>query len=98
MVSAILSILPFRGSVSAQPAGTIESGTSIRIEADPSIHWRGPAASKVFVQVDNNARQLFASGASGSQPAPRILSGHRYVFILQDENDLRQPRGSRTRG
>ena len=79
---------------------------SIRIEADRSIHWRGPAASKVFVQVDNNPRQLFASGASGTQPAPWIMSGHRYVFILQDangkeiardENDLRQPRGTRTR-
>jgi hypothetical protein len=76
---------------------------SIRIAADRSIHWRGPASSKVYVQVDNNTRQLFASGATGSQPAPWISSGHRYVFILQDangteiardENDLRQPRGS----
>jgi hypothetical protein len=80
---------------------------SIRIEADRSIHWRGPAASKVYVQVDNNPRQLFASGATGSQPAPWILSGHRYVFILEDsngmeiardENDLRESRGSRSRG
>jgi hypothetical protein len=80
---------------------------SIRIEADRSIHWRGPAASKVYVEVDNNTRQLFASGATGSQPAPWITSGHRYVFILQDangmeiardENDLREARGSRSRG
>jgi len=79
---------------------------SIRIDADHSIHWRGPANSKVFVQVDNNSRQLFASGASGSQPAPWIMSGHRYTFILQDangteiardENDLRQPRASGSR-
>ena len=80
---------------------------SIRIQADHSIQWRGPEGSKVFVQVDDNPRQLFGAGASGTQPAPWILSGHRYVFVLQDasgreiardENDLRQPRGSRTRG
>jgi hypothetical protein len=94
-----------RGYDETRESSTQGSG-SIRIEADHSVRWRGPADSKVFVQVDNNPRQLFAAGASGSQAAPWILSGHRYVFILQDpngneiardENDLRQPRGSRTR-
>lgn len=74
---------------------------NIRIGADRYVTWRGPAASQVFVQVDNNPKQLFASGASGSQPAPWITSGHRYVFTLQnpngteiarDVNDFRQPR------
>jgi len=84
-----------------------QSAGSIQILADRSVSWRGPAASKVYVEVDNTPRRLFAAGPSGTQAAPWILSGHRYVFILQDangkeiardENDLRQPRGSRTRG
>jgi hypothetical protein len=78
-----------------QSAGTIEIG------ADRYITWKGPAQSQVFVQVDNNPRQLFAAGASGSQAAPWITYGHKYVFTLEgpngreiarDENDLRQRR------
>lgn len=78
-----------------QGTGTIEIG------ADRYITWKGPQAAQVFVQVDNNPRQLFAAGASGTQPAPWISYGHRYVFTLEDangreiardENDLRQRR------
>jgi hypothetical protein len=58
-------------------------------------------------EVRTNEEINTNSSASGSPPAPWILSGHRYVFILQDangteiahdENDLRQPRGSGRRG
>jgi len=81
-----------------------QGSADIRIGADHYITWKGPATSQVYVQVDNNPRQLFASGASGSQPAPWITYGHKYVFVLQDangreiardENDLRQNRRSR---
>jgi len=76
----------------------------IRIGADHYVNWKGPANARVFVQVDNNPRQLFASGTSGSQPAPWISYGHKYVFVLEDpngreiardENDLRQRRSYR---
>lgn len=79
------------------------SGT-IQIGADRYITWKGPASSQVFVQVDDNPKQLFASGADGTQPAPWISYGHKYVFTLEgpngreiarDENDLRQRRSFR---
>jgi hypothetical protein len=79
---------------------------SIRIRSDKNITWQGPADAKVYVQVDNNRRQLFASGSSGTQLAPWIESGHLYVFVLQDRNgneiardesDLRQRRSNRSR-
>ena len=77
---------------------------NIRIGADRYITWRGPAESRVYVQVDNNPKQLFSGDASGNQPAPWINYGHKYVFVLEDangreiardENDLRQNRRPR---
>jgi hypothetical protein len=74
---------------------------SVRIGSDHNIRWQGPANAQVYVQVDNNPRQLFAAGASGTQPAPLMTPGHLYVFVLQDpsgheiardQSDLRQKR------
>jgi hypothetical protein len=75
----------------------------VRIESDHNISWQGPSNSQLYVQVDSNPRQLFATGASGTQLAAWITSGHLYVFVLQDPNgneiardqsDLRQRRGN----
>ena len=85
------------------PARTPRGNANILIGADRYITWKGPEGSQVFVQVDNNPKQLFASGPSGSAPAPWIRSGYKYVFVLEDrngrelardENDLRQNRRS----
>jgi len=79
---------------------------SVRIGSDHNISWEGPPNGQVYVLVDNNPRKLFASGASGHQPAPWILSGHLYVFVLMDSNgneiareqtDLRQRRSYQSR-
>ncbi len=87
----------FDESPNRAPAGN----GSIRIGADHDITWKAPAASQVYVQVDDRPRRLFATGASGSQPAPWISAGHKYVFtiedpngkeIARDENDLRPSR------
>jgi hypothetical protein len=59
---------------------------SVQVGADRYVTWTAPANAKVYVQVDNNPRQLFASGASGSQPAPWIRRGSRYVFIVEGAN------------
>jgi hypothetical protein len=76
----------------------------IRIGADHNIYWKGPAGSKVYVQMDNEPRKLFSADASGTGPAMWIQPGHRYVFLLvdsngreiaRDENDLRERRRSR---
>jgi hypothetical protein len=73
----------------------------IFIGADRNITWKGPASAQVFVQVDDNPKQLFSPDGSGSHPAPWIQRGHKYVFTLEgpngriiarDENDLRQRR------
>jgi hypothetical protein len=88
-------------------SSSVQQGNgSLRIGSDHNIRWQGPANAQVYVQVDNNRRQLFAAGASGTQAAPWITSGHLYVFVLQDPNgneiardqsDLRQKRSSRSR-
>lgn len=82
-------------------ARTPQGNASIRIGADHYITWKGPAASGVYVQVDDNPKRLFSDEASGNQPAPWISYGHKYVFTLEDPNgreiarderDLRQRR------
>jgi len=87
-------------------SGGQQGNGMIRIRPDNNISWQGPADAQVYVQVDNNRRQLFAAGPSGTQLAPWIESGHLYVFVLQDRNgneiardesDLRQRRSNRSR-
>jgi hypothetical protein len=83
-------------------SNSVQQGNgSVRIGSDHNIRWQGPANGQVYVQVDNNPRQLFAAGASGTQLAPWMTSGHLYVFVLQDpsgheiardQSDLRQKR------
>jgi hypothetical protein len=83
-----------------------QGNASVRIGSDQNIRWQGPANAQVWVQVDNNPRQLFAGAASGTQLAPWIKAGHLYLFVLQDANgyeiardqsDLRQRRSYRPR-
>jgi hypothetical protein len=59
---------------------------SISIGRDKYIRWNGLRDGRVYVQVDNNPLQLFASGDSGTQEAPWIEPGHVYTFILMDQN------------
>jgi hypothetical protein len=59
---------------------------SVTIGRDNNIRWQGPTNARVYVQVDNNPRQLFASGDSGTQLAPWIQNGHVYVFTVEDLN------------
>jgi hypothetical protein len=74
---------------------------NVRIGSDRNITWSGPANGLLYVQVDNKQRQLFASGASGTQLAPWMTPGHLYLFVLQspngneiarDQSDLRRRR------
>lgn len=66
------------------PAGTGGANT-IQIGADNYIRWNGPPASQVYVKVDSE-RRLFSVDVSGTQPAPWIRFGHKYVFMLVDQN------------
>jgi outer membrane lipoprotein SlyB len=81
--------------------GRTDPGVALTIGRDNSIRWQAPATARVYVQVDNMPLKLFAEGASGTQAAPWIESGHLYLFIMQDLNgreiareqlDLRQRR------
>jgi hypothetical protein len=58
----------------------------ISIGLDKYVSWNGPRDGSVYVQVDNNPLQLFASGESGTQEASWISPGHVYTFILMDQN------------
>jgi hypothetical protein len=83
-----------------QKPGYSGDRTGISIGLDKHVSWNGPRDGRVYVQVDNNPLQLFASGESGTQEAPWISPGHVYTFILMDQNgkeiardvqDLRRP-------
>jgi hypothetical protein len=58
----------------------------IRIGRDNNITWEVPEIARIYVQVDNQPRKLFAEGKSGSQGASWIVPGHLYIFIVQDLN------------
>src|SRR2546430_417752 len=90
-----------RERLDESPNRGAQGAASVRIGADHYISWNAPTMAHIYVQVDNDPRQLFAAGVSGNQPAPWITSGHRYVFMMEDangnelardENDLRQNR------
>jgi hypothetical protein len=62
------------------------SGT-VTIRRNHDVSWSGPVGSNLYVQFDNEAPRLFASGQSGTQAAPWIIQGHVYSFILKDATD-----------
>ena len=73
-------------SVRQKPGYYSDDRGSISIGLDKNVRWQGPKDGRVYVQVDNNPLQLFASGESGRQQAPWITPGHIYTFILMDQN------------
>jgi hypothetical protein len=68
-----------------KPGATNVNGT-IYIGPDKKVSWTGPENAAVYVQVDNAAQKLLASGPSGTVSAPWIMQGHIYTFILKDAN------------
>ena len=67
--------------------GYSNSGASIGIDQYNNVNWQAAAPdSRIYVQMDNQAPKLFASGQSGSQAANWMQSGHIYTFMLQDGN------------
>lgn len=63
------------------------SAGSVTVGRDNNVTWNAQGINgRVYVQVDQNARQLFAEGPSGTQPAPWIQTGHVYMFVLEDLN------------
>jgi hypothetical protein len=72
---------------SRQKPGAFSSGQGvISVRSDKNVVWQASESGTVYVQVDNGPPALFASGQSGTQPAPWMTSGHRYTFTLQDAN------------
>jgi hypothetical protein len=77
----------YGGEVGSNPyAPTPTARANIDIGSDNMIRWNAPETVRVYVRVDNNARQLFAEGHSGVQAAPWITNGHNYVFVVEDMN------------
>ena len=71
-----------------QKPGAFSNGQGvISVRSDKNVVWQASESGYVYVQVDNGSPRLFASGLSGTQPAPWMTSGHRYTFTLQDAND-----------
>lgn len=75
-------------------ASASAGGNTIRIDSNNNVTWRAPGVNgaRVYVQIDNNAPKLFASGESGNQAASWIERGHLYVFILRDANEREMAR------
>jgi hypothetical protein len=62
------------------------SRAMVDIGNDNRVTWQAPGPARVYVQVDNNRRQLFAEGETGTQYARWITPGHVYVFVVEDMN------------
>jgi len=67
-----------------KPSHYSNGNGTISIGRDKSVNWNGPSDATVYVQVDNGAPKLFATGQSGTQMAPWMTDGHIYTFILRD--------------
>ena len=68
-----------------QKPGALSNGQGvISVRSDKNVVWQASKSGNVYVQVDNGSPRLFASGLSGTQPAPWMTPGHRYTFTLQD--------------
>jgi hypothetical protein len=64
--------------------GVPVGANSITVTRDNNVAWNGPENATVYVQVDNEAKKLFAAGQSGTQPASWIVQGHIYRFTMTD--------------
>jgi hypothetical protein len=70
-----------------QKPGAFSNGQGvISVRSDKNVVWQASESGNVYVQVDNGSPRLFASGQSGTQPAPWMTPGHRYTFTLLDAN------------
>jgi hypothetical protein len=70
-----------------QKPGAFSNGQGvITVRSDKNVVWQASESGNVYVQVDNGSPRLFASGLSGTQPAPWMTPGHRYTFTLEDAN------------
>jgi len=63
-----------------------DTRANVNIGRDNVVRWEAPTTVRVYVQVDNEPLKLFAEGASGSQAAPWIESGHVYNFVVHSLN------------
>jgi hypothetical protein len=84
--------VPGQDQVETQQAYRQKPGASsnaqgvISVRGDKNVVWQASESGNVYVQVDNGSPRFFASGLSGTQPAPGMTPGHRYTFTLQDAN------------
>jgi|SRR5579883_2655866 len=70
-----------------QKPGAYNNGQArLTIGSNNVVTWDAAQPGNIYVQEDNEQPKLFASGQSGSQPAPWISAGHVYTFTLQDQN------------
>jgi hypothetical protein len=69
-----------------QKPGYIVIPWSISLQPNANVTWQAPADAQIYLQVDDCPAAWFASGSSGTQAVPVMVSGHRYVFILMDDN------------
>jgi hypothetical protein len=78
-----------------QKPGPASTNSSISIGRDNNVSWQAPGNANIYVQMDNQAPKLFASGPSGVAPAPWINPGHVYTFVLKDANGTELARDQR---
>jgi hypothetical protein len=69
-----------------KPAPYNNGRATLSVQPDKSVRWQGPENASIYVQMDNQAPKLFASGQSGVQNAPWLNQGHLYVFTMRDAN------------
>ena len=86
MVAAVLSILPFRGTASAQPAGTIDAGTSIDVRTNEEINTN---SSDGRVYSGTSQALIVPTAAADSETPDRCtIGGLDIIRRVTDHNGL----------
>jgi hypothetical protein len=64
--------------------GTIRIEYSNPDSGSNTVGWDGPYDSRLYIQVDGEPQELFASGGPGTQVVSWFTEGHLYRFTLVD--------------
>src|SRR6185369_15095746 len=81
--AAVLSILPLRGTAGAQPAGTIEAGTSIDVRTNEEINTNSSDGRVYSGTVDRDVRDT-----KGGVAIPKGAYVELLVRKLSDQYEL----------
>jgi hypothetical protein len=73
-----------RSEVDQLPTGTIRIEYVFPDAGNNAVMWGGPYNSRLYIQVDGEPPELFASGQPGREVVRWFTGGHLYRFTLEN--------------